>query len=371
VRLGAHLSVCCVVNRTRTHITFPTYLHLQFFSAKKQRVFSVLVEDTPVALSLDVYEAAGGEQNVYTLVADVTCTDRSMTIEFISEEENPMFSAVEVIYKPEPEEPGERQCGIPKVRPAGCCSFCSHVLVNVHLFTDYCCSYFSSQLLGDSWTNTRDTPESYPIDIAEGQGGMIGTDFVIASGYFGGYSSATVQTYAYDTSDPNAIWRRMDDMPVELGVTHAATVVVGEKMYIAGGYLGGNSGHGGVGQEIADVLVYDHSVSPGNGQWSTLPSLPEGRAGGGMFYDSAANALLFGAGAVRPWEANRFAIDKQETWMYSFNNPGAGWVSKADTLFHANHMSYTTAIDSFGKERHYFLAGQGKIALALLSCCDI
>ena len=197
---------------------------------------------------------------------------------------------------------------------------------------------------------------------------MIGTDFVIASGYFSGYSNATVETYAYDTSDPDAVWRRMDDMPIELGVTHAATVVVGTKMYIAGGYLGGNSGRGGVGQEIADVVVYDHLVSPGNGQWSTLPSLPEGRSGGGMFYDSAANALVFGAGAVRPFEANRFAIDKQETWMYSFDNPEAGWVSKADIPFHANHMSYTTAIDFTGKEKHYFLAGQGKIVLTLLSC---
>ena len=332
-------------------------------------MFDVLVENEMLVSNLDVYEAAGGTNTAYTLEVEAPCSDGSMTVELVSKVENPMLSAVEVIYKAEPEEPDERQCGIPKVRPAGCCSFCSYVLVNVHLFTDDCCLSFSSQLLGDSWTNTRDTPESYPIDIAEGQGGMIGTDFVIASGYFGGYSSATVETYAYDTSDPNAVWQRMDDMPIELGITHAATVVVGTKMYIAGGYLGGNSGHGGVGQEIADVLVYDHLVSPGNGQWSTLPSLPEGRSGGGMFYDSAANALVFGAGAVRPFEANRFAIDKQETWMYSFDNPEAGWVSKADTQFHANHMSYTTAIDSFGKERHYFLAGQGKIGLTLLSCC--
>ena len=70
-------------------------------------------------------------------------------------------------------------------------------------------------------------------------------------------------------------------------------------MYVMGGYLGGDLGTGGVGQELADVLVYDHSALPGN-QWSRLPNLPQARAGGGGFYDSRTNALFFSGGATRP-----------------------------------------------------------------------
>ena len=185
---------------------------------------------------------------------------------------------------------------------------------------------------------------------------MIGKDLVIASGYFEGYRQATPKTYALDTTDPNATWRPMEDLPIALGVTHAATVIVGTKMYLVGGYLGGNLGTGGVGQEIADVLVYDHSKT--SQQWSTLPKLPAGRAGGGGFYDSKTSALFFVGGATRPNEGSRFAVDHRETWMYSFKNPGLGWVRMADAIFLANHQQYVTAIDASGNERHYIMGGQ-------------
>jgi len=186
---------------------------------------------------------------------------------------------------------------------------------------------------------------------------MIGKDFVITSGYFEGYTQATSETWAIDTSDPAATWRRMDDIPIELGVTHAATVIVGYKMYVIGGYLSGNWGTDGVGQEVADVVVYNHAAPAGQ-QWSRLPDLPQGRAGGGAFYDAKANALLFSAGCIRPFEKNRYAEDQDDTWAFYFNNPGAGWVRKADSLIYANHLQYTTAIDSKGKPRHFIMGGQ-------------
>ena len=198
---------------------------------------------------------------------------------------------------------------------------------------------------------------AYPFFLAEGQGGMIGKDFVITSGYFQGYKQATAKTFALDTTNPSATWRPRDDIPIALGVTHAATLIVGTKMYVMGGYLGGDLGTGGVGQELADVLVYDHSALPGN-QWSRLPNLPQARAGGGGFYDSRTNALFFSGGATRPEPGSQFAIDHRETWKYSFNNPGAGWVRVADGIFLANHQQYATAIDASGNERHYIMGGQ-------------
>ena len=193
--------------------------------------------------------------------------------------------------------------------------------------------------------------------LGEGHGGLIGKDFVIAGGYIESVKNATCRTYAIDTTDPSATWRRMDDCQVELGITHAAAVVVGTKLYLLGGYLGANIGTGGIGQEIADVLVYDHTM-PSGSQWSRLPNLPDGRAGGGVVYDSTANALLFGAGAIRPFSGSRYAEDQPETWLYSFDNPTAGWVRKANVIFTANHMQYVSTVDSSGKQRHYFVGGQ-------------
>ena len=182
---------------------------------------------------------------------------------------------------------------------------------------------------------------------------MLGRDFVLVSGFMSTYQQSTAETYALDTTDPNAPWRRMDDLPVSAGITHAASVVIGTKYYMCGGYLGGHPG-----QDIDDCLVYDHMKAPGTGQWSSFASLPEGRAGGGMVYDSERDALYFSAGAVRPQAGNADADDYPDTWMYSFDNPSAGWVSKTDIPFLANHMSSVTAKDATGRERHYFLGGQ-------------
>jgi len=117
-------------------------------------------------------------------------------------------------------------------------------------------------------------------------------------------------------------------------------------------YLGGHPG-----QEIADCLVYDHSVQP-KGEWTFFASLPEGRAGGGMVFDSTKNELVFASGAVRPVAGKADAVDQNDTWAYSLSNPEAGWIKKADIPYHANHMSFVTAKDENGKERHFFVGGQ-------------
>ena len=182
---------------------------------------------------------------------------------------------------------------------------------------------------------------------------MIGKDFVLVSGFSGGWGFATPKVYALDTSDPNANWRPMDDLPVYSGITHGAFVVVGNKYYMCGGYLGGHPG-----PHIKTCLVYDHSIQPGSGQWSLLPDLPQGRAGGGLLYDTITNSLIFSAGAERPDPGNPHAEDYQHTWMLNLGNTGAGWEVKMDIPFLSNHMSYATVLDAQGKQRHICVGGQ-------------
>jgi N-acetylneuraminic acid mutarotase len=203
------------------------------------------------------------------------------------------------------------------------------------------------------WWSTPAKP--YPISVAESQGSMIGNDFVIFSGFKNGYSNATTETYALDMSVSDASWRRMDDMPFPQGLTHIGIAVAEMKAYICGGYVGGS-----LGTHAANCFIYNHSKLPGAGQqWSSFVSLPKGgRAGGGMIFDSTLNALIYAGGSQRPIQGQRSAIDFFDTWMYSINNPSAGWVSKTNIPFHGNHMNFVTAYDSIGLERHYFFGGQ-------------
>jgi len=77
-----------------------------------------------------------------------------------------------------------------------------------------------------------------------------------------------------------------------------------------------------------------------------------------MVYDSNKKELTFASGAIRPQPGKADADDQNDTWVYSLSNPGAGWQKKADIPYHANHMSFVTARDETGKERHFFVGGQ-------------
>ena len=197
----------------------------------------------------------------------------------------------------------------------------------------------------------------YPIAVAESQGAMIGTDFLLVSGFSQTYNNVTAANYALDTTYRIATWKRMDDFPIAAGTTHSSFVVIGKKLFMCGGYVGGVPG-----PHTDKCFIYDHAVAPGAGnQWSTFASLPGGgRAGGAMLYDTSRQALFYTAGAQRPFTDSRHADDFSDTWMYSFNNPGLGWtvMVTAQIPFLGNHMSYVTAKDPFGRERHFCLGGQ-------------
>jgi Galactose oxidase, central domain len=207
--------------------------------------------------------------------------------------------------------------------------------------------------MDSGWWSTPLAP--YPISVAESQGAMIGKDFVIFSGFKNGYSMATTETYALDMSVSNASWRRMDDMPFPLGLTHLGIAVVGMKAYLCGGYVGGS-----LGLNAANCFIYDHSAQPGFGQqWSSFASLPDGgRSGGGMIYDSKINAIVYAAGSKRLVQGVSGSIDFVDTWMFSIKNPSAGWVTKTNIPFTGNHMNFVTALDCNGIERHFFFGGQ-------------
>jgi N-acetylneuraminic acid mutarotase len=75
------------------------------------------------------------------------------------------------------------------------------------------------------------------LPIAESQGGIIGDDLLVISGFTGQFSIATPACYALNLNDASAVWRRMDDIPESRGITHASVVIDGLKLYMCGGYV--------------------------------------------------------------------------------------------------------------------------------------
>jgi hypothetical protein len=193
------------------------------------------------------------------------------------------------------------------------------------------------------------------VRIGEAQGLMVGNDIVIMAGFIDDFASVTNQTYARDMTVPGSTWRRMDDMPLAIGVTHAATLRIGSKVYLCGGYYGGHPG-----PHIPYCFTYNHGIAPGSGlQWTRFADLPNGgTAGAGMIYDSLRNALYYAGGGQRLTPGSIHPIDSNATWKYSFDNPAVGWVPSTPVPYRANHLSSVTHRDYSGVERHFFAGGQ-------------
>jgi len=89
----------------------------QYFNTAERRIFDVLVEDKIAADNLDVFASTGAMNKAYVVETVATCKDKSISVKLVNVVENPMLSAVEVLYKgppsPEPEQP---KCSVPKVR---------------------------------------------------------------------------------------------------------------------------------------------------------------------------------------------------------------------------------------------------------------
>jgi hypothetical protein len=194
----------------------------------------------------------------------------------------------------------------------------------------------------------------YPFGVGESIGLIIDNDMFRTSGFINNFANTTNQTYARDITVANSPWRRMDDMPLPITITHAPAVRIGMKVYMCGGYRGGHPG-----PHVPYCQIYDHSILPGTGrQWSRFADLPMGGfAGGGMIYDTNRNALYFAGGGQRLTPGSPHPIDYNFTWKYSFDNTTAGWVVSTPVPYKANHISSLT-LTYLGQERHYFVGGQ-------------
>jgi N-acetylneuraminic acid mutarotase len=80
-------------------------------------------------------------------------------------------------------------------------------------------------------------PQKPGKHLAEAQGHFVGNDFIVFGGFDGTWDKATNATNSYSTISNT--WTVVDPIPIPEGVTHMATIGVGNKIYGCGGYIGG------------------------------------------------------------------------------------------------------------------------------------
>jgi N-acetylneuraminic acid mutarotase/fibronectin type 3 domain-containing protein len=161
-----------------------------------------------------------------------------------------------------------------------------------------------------------------PIARAEALGGVVNGKLYVMGGLFSGGHGTILATTRSDVYDPATnTWTRIKDMPEKL--THAGQVIVGDTIWLIGGYVGDHPGP-------ATNHVWKYNTTTNT--WSAGPTLPKMRGAGGA--GLIGNTIVFfgGMNYNRDWSA-------PNTWALDLNNQGAGWVSKADMPNPRNHIA--------------------------------
>ena len=82
--------------------------------------------------------------------------------------------------------------------------------------------------LGSSW----DEVTKYPLIVTEAQGQIMANEFIIVSGFTDYYTNCTDKAHAIDLYNTEGGWRELAPLPVAEGITHAATVAIGDQFYM-------------------------------------------------------------------------------------------------------------------------------------------
>jgi len=128
----------------------------------------------------------------------------------------------------------------------------------------------------------------------------------------------TSRSEVYDTS--SGAWKQIADSPA--AVTHAGIAVVGDEVWVAGGFAGHHPGP-------PTRAVWRYHIP--TDEWSVGPMLPEARGSGGLAY---INGLLHFFGGVK---SDR-RTDSGDHWSLT-PGPEATWTPRAPLLTPKNHFS--------------------------------
>ncbi len=162
---------------------------------------------------------------------------------------------------------------------------------------------------------------SSPVKRAESNGAVVNGKLYVLGGLYveNGKILAMNRSDVYDPATNQ--WTRIADCPEK--VTHSGIVVVGDTIWLMGGYFGDHPGPGG-----KKVLKYNTTTNT----WSRGPDLPNSRGAGGAALVGNKIHFFGGMGFDRTWESSSH-------WVLDLNNQGAGWASKAALPNPRNHTA--------------------------------
>jgi len=161
-----------------------------------------------------------------------------------------------------------------------------------------------------------------PQGLTEGGGEVVNGKLYVFSGFVNTTYLPTPRVYCYNPA--TNVWTRLHDMPVP--VTHAGMTVVGNYIYIAGGYPPNATD---TYQLFATSNVWRYDTL--NDTWAAMPALPAARGAGQLVVLNNVLHYISGDDQTR-------AVDLTEHWTLNLANPGAGWTNAAPILTGRNRL---------------------------------
>lgn len=169
-----------------------------------------------------------------------------------------------------------------------------------------------------------DTKAPTPVARFEAQGTALNGKLYVFGGFDTTDTRATSRSDVYDLATNT--WSRLPDMPLGYMATHAGVAVIGDQIYLAGGYLGDHPGPG-----TAQVWRFD----TGDNTWRRFVDLPAARGAGGLA--AVGHDLYFFGGTNQTRET-----DKGDTWTIDAEDPSGGWQPLAAMPNPRNHIGATS-----------------------------
>jgi N-acetylneuraminic acid mutarotase len=170
-------------------------------------------------------------------------------------------------------------------------------------------------------TLTWTTQAKAPIGRSEAMVAAVGGKMWLFGGYTDGTATATGRVDTYDPATNT--WARVNTtMP--LPSTHVGCAVVGDDVYLAGGYHGGSGGN----QTFASNQVWKYDTSTNT--WTRLPDLPDARGGGSLVAYGTELHFMGGSDLARH--------DQNTHWVLSLKSRHPRWVSRANLPTVRNHL---------------------------------
>ena len=158
----------------------------------------------------------------------------------------------------------------------------------------------------------------------EAQGLVLGEKLYIFGGFVQGSGwPVTTEGEVFDLEART--WSPL--APAPLPLTHAGRATDGTYLYLVGGFVGD-----GPGGSTNRTFRYD----PAGDAWQEMPALPEERGAGALV--RVGTKLHYFGGAVRPPDENVISSDHAEHWSLDLADPSAGWTTLAPLRHARNHL---------------------------------